>query len=63
MRLSFVLTTILLTVAAVPVSGQTEVCKNPNQKTYNRKPAFCAPDGTRGAGISLLVNDEATTIP
>jgi len=60
---SFVLTTALLTVAALPVYGQTSDCKNPNQKTYNKKPAFCAPDGTRGAGVSLVVNDEAIAIP
>ena len=60
---SFVLTTALLTVVALPVYGQTSDCKNPNQKTYNKKPAFCAPDGTRGAGISLVVNDEAIAIP
>lgn len=57
---SFVLTIALLTV---PVSGQSGDCKNPNQKTYNKNPIFCAPDGTRGVGINLIVNDEAVAIP
>ena len=59
---SVVLTTALLTVAASPLYGQTSDCKNPNQKTYKKKPALCAPDSTRGAGISLVVNDEAIAI-
>lgn len=47
----------------VPVSGQTGGCKNPNQKTYNKNPIFCGPDGTRGVGIKLVVDDEAVPIP
>ena len=39
---SFILTAALLTVAALPVYGQKSDCKNPNQKTYNKKPALCA---------------------
>ena len=31
--------------------GQT--CQNPNRKTYKENPQFCAPDGTRGVGISI----------
>lgn len=63
MKLSFVLTTVLLTVAAMPVYGQADSCKNPNGKTYNKNPVFCAPDGTRGIGVSLVVNDETIAIP
>lgn len=59
----FVLTAALLSVTVIPVCAQTGDCKNPNQKTYNKKSAFCAPDGTRGVGISLIVDDEATAIP
>ena len=63
MKLNFVLTTVLLAVAAFPVYGQAGSCKNPNGKTYNKNPVFCAPDGTRGIGVSLVVNDETITIP
>jgi hypothetical protein len=53
----------LSTVATILAYGQEGVCKNPNGKTYNRKPAFCAPEGTLGVGISLIVNDESVPIP
>lgn len=62
-KLSLVFTTVLLIAAAIPVYGQSDSCKNPNGKTYNKNPAFCAPEGTRGAGILLVVNDETITIP
>ena len=63
MVIRFILTTALLTVAAMPVCAQTGDCKNPNGKTYNKNPAFCAPDGTRGVGVSLVVDDETIAIP
>lgn len=56
----FVLATAFLTV---PIFGQTSDCRNPNQKTYNKNPVFCAPDGTRGAGIYLVVDGDAIAIP
>jgi len=61
--LKHILTLVLLPLAVMPVYGQADGCKNPNGKTYNKNPAFCAPDGTRGAGISLVVNDETIAIP
>ena len=60
---SVVLATALSAVVAMSGSGQTSDCRNPNQKTYNKNPIFCAPDGTRGVGIYLVVDDDATAIP
>ena len=54
---------LLVAISTVLANGQVEVCKNPNRKTYNRKPAFCAPEGTRGVGISLVIDGEKVSIP
>jgi hypothetical protein len=63
LKLTFLLTTALLTVSVIPIYGQTAGCQNPNRKTYNSRPLFCAPDGTRGIGISLLVDSTTAPIP
>jgi hypothetical protein len=55
--------TALLAWAAMAVYGQTDGCKNPNEKTYNKNPIFCAPDGTRGVGIYLVVDNDKIAIP
>lgn len=41
----------LLLSLAPAVEAQT--CANPNRKTYNNRPEACAPEGTRGVGISV----------
>lgn len=67
MKLNLILATVsLFSLSILPgivAHGQEVVCKNPNRKTYNHKPAFCAPEGTRGIGISLLLDGDSVPIP
>jgi hypothetical protein len=57
------LTAAMITLATIVANGQVRDCKNPNRKTYNPKPAFCSPEGTRGVGITLMVNGNRVAIP
>lgn len=56
MRLPLAVAALLLWLAPV-TSGQT--CANPNRKVYHPNPPFCAPEGTRGVGISIRGRDGA----
>jgi hypothetical protein len=57
------LTPLMIMLASIVAHGQVGACKNPNRKTYNPRPAFCAPEGTRGIGITLLVDGNRVRIP
>lgn len=54
---------LLIAMSGVPANAQAGACKNPNRKTYNQRPPFCAPKGTRGVGISLVIDDKKRPIP
>lgn len=43
--------------------GQEIVCQNPKKQPYIKKPPFCAPEGTRGSGITIEVRGQRTSIP
>ena len=62
MKIRIISLTVMIMVTAVVANSQVN-CKNPNGKTYNSKPAFCSPKGTRGAGITLMVNGNRVAIP
>lgn len=38
-------------------AAQGQTCANPNKKIYNNHPEACAPDGTRGVGVSVRGRD------
>lgn len=63
MKIRILSLTALIMVTTIVANSQARDCQNPNRKTYNSRPAFCSPEGTRGVGITLMVNGNSVAIP
>lgn len=53
----------LLCLATYGALAQADACRNPNRKTYNSAPRFCAPEGTRAEGISIRIDGALKSVP